>query len=190
MNEINVPIPILHGWLPPLDVVRVSQRLRVFIARSRSLDAQGNPINNGLFALAGHRRRSSIAEYVGRVITRRQYQRLVARNAEAANYCLEHENGRYLCCWEAYREGRCWASAANSPVGLQDDLQQRSPQLAQNLVGDEPMQPNAEMVGGIRMGEHGEEYYIELVALRDISPGEEILVRYCRDVNRVYAEVE
>ena len=189
MNEINIPIPVLHGWCPPLNVVRVSQRLGVFIARSRSLDAQGNPIDNGLFDLAGHRRRGTIAEYVGRLITRRQYLRLVARHAEAANYCLEHENGRYLCCWEAYQAGRCWASAANSPVGLQDDLQQRSPLWVQDLTGEERMQPNAVMVGGIRMGEHGEEYCIELVALRDILPGEEILVRYCRDMNRVYAEV-
>ena len=188
MNEM-VPIPVLRGWLPPLDVVRVSQQLGVFIARSRSLDAQGNPIDNGLFDLAGHRRRGTIAEYVGELITRRQYLRLVARHAEAANYCLEHENGRYLCCWEAYRAGRCWASAANSPVGLRDDLRQRSPLWVQDLTGDERMQPNAVMVGGIRRGEHGEEYCIELVALRDILPGEEILVRYSRDVNRVYAEV-
>ena len=75
MNEM-VPVPILHGWLPPLDVVRVSQRLGVFIARSRSLDAQGNPIDNGLFDLAGHRRRGTIAEYIGRLITRQQYLRL------------------------------------------------------------------------------------------------------------------
>lgn len=172
-------VSIAHGWLAPRGVRAVDVVRGFYVAESRYQTLEGETIENGLYVQGWSRREgASLLRFVGSLIDKKKMAALIKNDDIRSHYCLQHEDDSYLSCYDAMRRGECWASLINSPRDLQEDMTQRDP--AYQGARADRVEPNAELRGDYEWDEVGNlVYYLEAVALREILPGEEILMYYC-----------
>jgi hypothetical protein len=78
-------------------------------------------IGNGLFSSLAYKFNDIIAEFVGRWRTKSEYEAIAAMEpCRRAYSIITSENGDVLDCYDAFIEGRCIASYANSPISCWD----------------------------------------------------------------------
>ena len=89
----------------------------VYIAKSiyrSSVSRQS--IGLGLFAKVDIERDRIICRYQGDITTKEDYE--VVEKSDLGGYCLLTNQNEYINCHKNAREGKCFASFANSPVNL------------------------------------------------------------------------